>query len=179
MSKTGLTSYGSNGYFDSQSRKGNAYSHVRAEDDDRETAPEGHMFSLMPIGIALSFTAALIYAILVIQHLRTSAGAPNHPDVKPWEIQKFRSFYWGLHPPRPQSSELLRITKSYYSHGGDHPAILRNILRTSSHEVYLKLLFFFPSLSSFFPFSRGALAWLEQYRALHLGSGSDLSKGIL
>ena len=81
MQKIGLASYGSSGHSDSQSRKGNTYTHVRADDDDRETAPEGHTFSMMPIGIALSFTAVLIYAILVIQHLRTSAGDQNHPDV--------------------------------------------------------------------------------------------------
>ena len=74
--KFGFASYGSDG-------RGNAYIHVRADDDDRETSPERHTFSMMPLGIAFTCTAVLIYALLVIQHLRTSYGAQNHPDVPP------------------------------------------------------------------------------------------------
>jgi hypothetical protein len=49
------------------------YSQVKSEDDDRETASERHSFSLIPIGIALSFTIGLIYTILVMKHFSMSS----------------------------------------------------------------------------------------------------------
>lgn len=53
---------------------GTNYSYVReeAESDERETASERHTFSLVPIGIAISFTAVLIYALLVVRHYRSN-----------------------------------------------------------------------------------------------------------
>ena len=65
--------YGSHGIFDGRSKQKN-YSLVRNEDDDRETASERHSFSLIPIGIALSFTIGLIYTILIMKHYRMSSG---------------------------------------------------------------------------------------------------------
>ena len=50
------------------------YSQIReeAECDERETASERHNFSLVPIGIAIAFTAVLIYALLVVRHFRSN-----------------------------------------------------------------------------------------------------------
>ena len=42
-----------------------------AEFDDVESASDRHTFSIVPVGIAISFTIVLVYAILVIQHYRS------------------------------------------------------------------------------------------------------------
>ena len=64
--------YGSHGIFDGRSKQ-KSYSLVKNEEDDRETASERHSFSLIPIGIAFSFTIGLIYTILVMKHFSMSA----------------------------------------------------------------------------------------------------------
>ena len=74
------STYGTGGTFNPASKKRVSYSRVLAEDNDLETASERHTFSLMPIGIAISFTAVLIYAILVIQHYRSHIGINTHPN---------------------------------------------------------------------------------------------------
>jgi hypothetical protein len=76
------STYGTGGTFNPSSKKRMTYSRVMGEDIELETASERHTFSLMPIGIAVSFTAVLIYAILVIQHYRTASGIDAHPVAK-------------------------------------------------------------------------------------------------
>lgn len=75
------STYGTGGTFNSSKKRMN-YSRVTGDDDEYETASERHTFSLMPIGIAISFTAVLIYAILVIQHYRSVSGIDAHPIAK-------------------------------------------------------------------------------------------------